>query len=98
MLPRRRTLNSFFYLLRAALLLLCALSGYARAENVVLYLKSGDKITGSIVSEYTNRLVLSNSWVNNLSVPLTEISRREIAAVGTNHIAGTNHFAGTNAP
>ena len=69
------------------------LSGFARAENVVLFLKSGDKLTGFVVGDYTNRVVLSNSWVKELSVPLTEIERREIVATGTNHVIVTNALA-----
>jgi hypothetical protein len=73
--------------------LVCVLSGFARAENVVLYLKSGDKLTGFVIGNYTNRVVLSNSWVKELSVPLAEIERREIIAAGTNHLATTNALA-----
>jgi hypothetical protein len=77
--------------------LLGAPLGFARAENITLYLKNGDRITGSVVSEYTNRLVLSNSWAKDLSVPLAEIARREITvAVSTNAVTGTNHLAGSN--
>lgn len=89
----RRTLNSFFHPIWVAVLLVSAGFGQARAENVTLYLKGGDKITGFVVSEYTNRIVLSNSWVRELSVPLTQIDRREIAMGGTNHIEGTNALA-----
>lgn len=67
-----------------------------RAENVVLYLKNGDKITGFVVSEYTNRVVLSNSWARDLSVPLTEIKKREITgltAAVTNAPEPTNFWA-----
>jgi hypothetical protein len=96
MLPRRRNFNSLFLPLRVAIFLVCAAIGHAHAENVVLYLKSGDKITGVVVSEYTNHLVLSNDWVKELSVPLSEIERREIvAAKGTNSVAGTNVLART---
>ncbi len=76
-----------------AVLLGCALPGIARAQNVVLYLKNGDKITGFVVSEYTNRLVLSNNWVKDLSVPLAEIAQREIILSGTNHFGGSNIVA-----
>ena len=91
--PRRRIFNSLLHPIRVAVLLGCALSGFARAENVVLYLKSGDKLTGYVVGDYTNRVVLSNSWVKELSVPLAEIERREIIAAGTNHLASTNALA-----
>ena len=74
-----------------AVLLVGVLCGSARAQNVILYLKSGDRISGRIVSEYTNRLVLSNNWAKDLSVPLAEIAQREIIlAGGTNQISGTN--------
>lgn len=79
----------------AIAMLCCLMLCSARAENVVLYLKNGDKLTGFVVSQYTNRLVLSNSWVKDLSIPLLEIERREIAAApgGTNQPAGTNLLA-----
>jgi hypothetical protein len=76
-----------------AVLLGGALCATARAQNVVLHLKNGDKLTGFVVSEYTNRLVLSNSWVKEISVPLAEISQREIILTGTNHFGGTNVLA-----
>ena len=64
-----------------------------------MYLKSGEKITGFVISEYTNRVVLSNSWASELSVPLKEIERREIiAAAGTNQLAGTNVIAKAKIP
>ena len=92
--PRCRILNCLFHSLRVVILLACAFGGAARAQNVVLYLKNGDKLTGYLVSEYTNRLVLSNNWVKELSVPLAEIAQREIIlAAGTNHLAGTNALA-----
>ena len=70
-----------------------ALCGGARAQNVVLHLKNGDKLSGFVVSEYTNRIVLSNNWVKDLSVPLAEISQREIILAGTNHFGSTNVLA-----
>ena len=98
MFPGRRNLSQLSYAFPAIILLLCAIFS-AKAENVVLYLKTGDKITGFVVSEYTNRLVLSNSWAKELSVPLKEIERREIiAAAGTNHLAGTNVLAKAKVP
>lgn len=98
MCPRRRIHNLVLHAFPAAVFLACAVPALSRAENVILYLKSGDKIAGYVVSEYTNRLVLSNSWVKELSVPLTEIARREITfAAGTNRVAGvTNRVAVTN--
>jgi hypothetical protein len=90
---RRRLLNSF-HTIGVALILAGAAFGQARAQNVILHLKSGDNISGFIVSEFTNRLVLSNSWVKNLSVPLAEVGQREIIiAATTNRPAGSNALA-----
>src|SRR6185437_11494663 len=46
-----------------------------------------------------NRIVISNSWTPELSVPLAEIVQREtIVAKGTNHVAGTNAIAKIKLP
>ena len=60
----------------AGLWLAGAVSAFAQAQNISLELKTGDRITGQIVSENTNRLVLSNAWARELSIPLTEILKR----------------------
>jgi len=44
---------------------------------VVLYLRGGDRITGTIINENTNRLVLSTKWAKGITVPAGEILRRE---------------------
>lgn len=96
--PRRRTHSLFFHPLWVSVLV-CALGRGAQAQNVVLYLKGGDRISGRIVSEYTNRIVLSNNWTKELSVPLAEIVQREtILAKGTNHVSGTNALAKLKLP
>ncbi len=97
--PPRPRHKLFFHPIWVAALLVCAFCGGARAQNVILYLKTGDRISGRIVSEYTNRLVLSNSWAKDLSVPLAEIAQREIIlAGGTNHVSGTNTLAKIKLP
>src|SRR3954470_22526619 len=83
MFPRRRSLN-LFHPVWVAVFLGCVLCGNSMAQRVVLYLKNGDKLTGVLVSEYTNRVVLSNTWVKDLSVPLSEIAQREIILANTN--------------
>jgi putative salt-induced outer membrane protein YdiY len=60
-----------------ALFLVCAMGGVVSAQNVILHLNSGDQISGLIISENTNQVVISNAWVKALSVPLSEISKRE---------------------
>jgi hypothetical protein len=97
MIPRCRNLRSILHPIWVAVLLVCAASCDAVAENVVLHLRNGDRIAGFVVSEYTNRLVLSNSWAKELSIPLSEIGQREIIAAGTNQISSTNKLASLKA-
>jgi hypothetical protein len=40
-------------------------------------LKNGDRLTGTLVSESTNRVVLSTRWAKEVVIPLAEIQRRE---------------------
>jgi putative salt-induced outer membrane protein YdiY len=46
-------------------------------QEVTLHLRNGDRITGFIVSETTNRVVLTNVWSSGLTVPQETILRRE---------------------
>ncbi|MGH7952434.1 MAG: DUF481 domain-containing protein [Limisphaerales bacterium] len=61
-----------------AVLLVCALNNAVSAQEVILHLKSGDKISGLIVSESAGQVVISNAWVRTLSIPRAEISSREL--------------------
>ena len=65
------------------------------AQTVSLELKNGDRITGQILSETINRVVLSNAWSKELSIPLAEITKRTAVAVPTNAVAAS---AISNAP
>lgn len=97
--PRCRPHKSFLYRICVLLLLTCSLCGAARGQSVILYLKTGDRISGQIVSEYTNRVVLSNNWTKELSIPLAEIAQREIIlAKGTNQVSGTNALVKVKLP
>ena len=48
-----------------------------QAQQVILRLKSGDRLTGRILSENTNHLVLTNPVYGQLTIPLSEIDGRE---------------------
>lgn len=74
---------------------LALLNWSAGAQTVSLDLKSGDRVTGQIVSETTNRIVLSNAWARELTIPLAEIIRRT-PMVSTTNVVITS--AATNAP
>jgi putative salt-induced outer membrane protein YdiY len=61
--------------------LICALTEIGSAQKVTLDLKDGDKISGLIISEDAATVVISNAWVKALSIPLTNISKRETNSV-----------------
>jgi putative salt-induced outer membrane protein YdiY len=51
----------------------------SRAETIILHLKNGDRLAGTIISEDTNRVIITTTWVKELAVPVSEILKREIA-------------------
>jgi hypothetical protein len=40
-------------------------------------LKNGDRLAGTLVSEDTNRVVITTSWIKDLAIPVSEIASRE---------------------
>src|SRR5436190_17284860 len=82
------------------------LTAGAWAQTVSLNLKNGDRVTGQILSETNNRVLLSNAWSAAISIPASEITNRivivaPIAIVATTNgvaaIATTNGAAKSNA-
>ena len=62
----------------AALVLSTLLTNALIAGPVVFHLKGGDCITGTILSEDTNAVVVSTSWAKELSLPSGQIESRQI--------------------
>lgn len=61
-------------------LVLAALVGSAALpafSETIFQLKNGDRVTGKIVSEDTNQVVIATTWVKEMALPLSQISRRE---------------------
>jgi putative salt-induced outer membrane protein len=52
----------------------------AGAGPILLHLRNGDRLTGTIVAEDAQRVVLTNAWNKEIIVPLSEIVRRDNAA------------------
>lgn len=48
----------------------------AACQTTSLDLKNGDRVSGFLVSESTNQLVLSNAWSSALTLPIAQIVRR----------------------
>ena len=59
-----------------------------RGETIILHLKNGDRLAGTIISEDTNRVIITTSWVKELAVPVSEIAKREsVPAAGAPKVA-----------
>lgn len=88
-----------FVICRLTILFLAlAGGGQALAQNAVLKLRSGDTISGVLVSVGTNQLVISNAWAGRLSVPVSQIAD---CKAGTNvpaSVVVAIDFAKTNEP
>ena len=65
----------------------------ASSQPVVLHLRNGDRVSGSLVTEEAGQIILSNAIVGRMAVPLSQVERKEQA---TNEAPATN-IAGTNA-
>jgi putative salt-induced outer membrane protein YdiY len=63
----------------------------ALGQEVILHLRNGDRVSGFITSETTNRVVLTNAWSAGITVPQSDIVRREpvarVALAPTNAVA-----------
>jgi hypothetical protein len=55
----------------------------APASTAVFHLKNGDRISGRIISENTNAVVVETRWNKKLSIPSNEIERREFQTNST---------------
>jgi len=75
-----------------SILLVC---GTCQADGVVLQLRNGDRVTGTIVSEDSGQLTLSNSWSKELVIPVSQIEWRELVPSAANPPAAS--VAKTNA-
>ena len=57
-------------------MLLCGLT-LAPAQQSIIHLRNGDRITGVILTENTNSMVLSNALSHSIVIPQASIARRE---------------------
>ena len=99
MLKIRLNLDSHFSArLGWALLAVGALTAQtATCETLSLKLRNGDRVTGIVLSENSLRLVLSNAWTTNLTIPIAQIEAREKIVVSP-AIAKPAQTVSTNNP
>src|SRR5690349_1130643 len=90
--------RNLFLCVGALLLFALLVRPVCGADTVTLILRNGDRITGTLTSEDTNRVVLSTPWIKELAIPAGQISKREgvaltqkppAPAVGAGATAGT---------
>jgi hypothetical protein len=74
---------------RVLILAAILLGNCVRAQNVILHLRNGDRLAGTILSESTNEVRLSTVWSKELVVPVSQIERRETPAAGMDTAAAT---------
>ena len=74
-LPRNRAVR-FFWLCCT----LCAgfhFHGTTEAQSILLHLRNGDRLSGSLIAEEAASLTISNSILGKVAVPLAQIEKRE---------------------
>ncbi len=49
-------------------------------QPATLHLRNGDRLTGTIATEDTNRVIIVTSWGKEIEIPVSEIVKREEAA------------------
>lgn len=74
---QKRLRNDLWRLPAILLLVLVVHLARSHGAQVILHLKNGDRLTGSVISESTNSVTLSTPLFGNVSVPLGEIVRSE---------------------
>ena len=72
-----RLRNNLWRLHAILLAISAALLARSYAAQVILHLKNGDRLSGTILSESTNSVTLATPFFGNVPVPLGEITRRE---------------------
>src|SRR5688572_28208307 len=100
----KKRLSDLWSLL-AMFLFVLLLVAPAVAQNVIIHLKNGDRITGRLLSESTNAVTVTN-FLGSLQIPLNQIARREVlpappppsAPAATTNVASsaTNTVPSTN--
>jgi hypothetical protein len=85
-MPKRRS-SKFLLCLAAA----AALAWSVDATDVIIHLRNGDRLTGSIVSETPTEITIKTGSLGKITIPAAEVDHREIVeaqvATGTNTTA-----------
>jgi hypothetical protein len=61
----------------------------ASAQSIILHLRNGDRIAGTVLSENTSTIHLSTAWTDDVTIPVAQITGREIVPPATNAVANS---------
>ena len=64
-------------LMMAAFLAASLSPASAGAGETVFHLRNGDRVTGTLLSQTQETLVVSNLWCHNLSIPFSAVEKQE---------------------
>jgi len=67
------------------------------AEQVILHLRDGDRLTGVIASENTNQVVITTLWNQQITLPVNQVVKREKVSPAQAPRPATNIMATANA-
>jgi putative salt-induced outer membrane protein YdiY len=56
---------------------ICALCSFCWADDVILHLQNGDRITGRVLSDDTNQIVVATAFSDKLTIPRSLVERRQ---------------------
>lgn len=73
-LPKRHNLFPSIFLILIAAICFVALPERAIAQEVFVRLKNGDRITGRLLAQETNHVIIATSWAESLALPISSIS------------------------
>lgn len=74
------------FVLTFAALWLTAMPVRGVAEEVLVRLKNGDRITGRLLAQETNHVIITTTWAESLALPITTIS-------GFDSVSGENLYS-----
>lgn len=95
---KHRSHNFNFLSKRILCLSLVFAAATIHAQIATFQLHNGDRITGRIINENTNRVVISNAWSKEIILPLSEIKSRDIIAEKVAASTNAPVVTTTNAP
>jgi putative salt-induced outer membrane protein YdiY len=99
-MPKRKRSNRVCW---AALAVFVFTVFASQAADVIIHLKNGDRVTGSITAETATEVTVQSGVLGKVTIPVGQILRREevvakTAAPATNIVAKPTPPPGTNAP